>query len=126
MHFPYHAFDPIIDLLREAAMDPDVISIKITAYRLASNSKIINALINAARNGKQVVVMLELKARFDEEANLEWKKILEEEGVKVLLGVPKTKIHAKLCVISKRSGTRSRQYGFVSTGNLNEKTASVS
>ena len=125
LHFPYHAFDPIIDLLREAAMDPDVISIKITAYRLASNSKIINALINAARNGKQVVVMLELKARFDEEANLEWKKILEEEGVKVLLGVPKTKIHAKLCVISKKSGTRSRQYGFVSTGNLNEKTANV-
>nr|WP_235785975.1 polyphosphate kinase 1 [Sediminibacterium sp. C3] len=125
LHFPYHAFDPIIDLLREAAMDPDVISIKITAYRLAPNSKIINALINAARNGKQVVVMLELKARFDEEANLEWKNILEEEGVKVLLGVPKTKIHAKLCVISKRSGTRSRQYGFVSTGNLNEKTATV-
>lgn len=125
LHFPYHAFDPIIDLLREAAMDPDVISIKITAYRLASNSKIINALINAARNGKQVVVMLELKARFDEEANLEWKNILEEEGVKVLLGIPKTKIHAKLCVISKKSGTRSRQYGFVSTGNLNEKTATV-
>ncbi len=125
LHFPYHAFDPIIDLLREAAMDPDVISIKITAYRLASNSKIINALINAARNGKQVVVMLELKARFDEEANLEWKKILEEEGVKVLLGVPKTKIHAKLCVISKKSGTRSRQYGFVRPGNLNEKTANV-
>lgn len=125
LHFPYHAFDPIIDLLREAAMDPDVLSIKITAYRLASNSKVINALINAARNGKQVVVMLELKARFDEEANLEWKKILEEEGVKVLLGIPKMKVHAKLCVISKKSGTRSKQYGFVSTGNLNEKTARV-
>lgn len=125
LHFPYHAFDPIIDLLREAAMDPEVISIKITAYRLASNSKVINALINAARNGKQVVVMLELKARFDEEANLEWKKILEEEGVKVLLGVPKMKIHAKLCVINKRKGTRSTQYGFVSTGNLNEKTSRV-
>ena len=125
LHFPYHAFDPIIDLLREAAMDPDVISIKITAYRLASNSKVINALINAARNGKQVVVMLELKARFDEEANLEWKKILEEEGVKVLLGVPKMKIHAKLCVINKKRGARSTHYGFVSTGNLNEKTARV-
>lgn len=125
LHFPYHAFDPIIDLLREAAMDPEVLSIKITAYRLASNSKVINALINAARNGKQVVVMLELKARFDEEANLEWKKILEEEGVKVLLGVPKMKIHAKLCVINKKRGTRSTHYGFVSTGNLNEKTAKV-
>jgi polyphosphate kinase len=125
LHFPYHSFNGIIDLLREAAMDPDVTSIKITAYRLASNSKVINALINAARNGKEVVVMLELKARFDEEANLEWKKVLEEEGVKVLLGVPKLKIHAKLCIIKKRKGNKTIQYGFVSTGNLNEKTATV-
>jgi polyphosphate kinase len=125
LHFPYHSFNGIIDLLREAAMDPDVNSIKITAYRLASNSKVINALINAARNGKEVVVMLELKARFDEEANLEWKKILEEEGVKVLLGIPKLKIHAKLCIIKKRQGNKTIQYGFVSTGNLNEKTARV-
>lgn len=125
LHFPYHSFDPVIDLLREAAMDPDVLSIKITAYRLASNSKIINALINAARNGKEVIVMLELKARFDEEANLEWKTILEEEGVQVLLGVPRMKIHAKLCIIKKRIGTKISQYGFVSTGNLHEKTATV-
>jgi len=125
LHFPYHSFDPLIDLLREAAMDPDVKSIKITAYRLADNSKIINALINASRNGKEVVIMLELKARFDEEANLEWKKILEEEGVQVLLGVPKMKIHAKLCIIKKRKGNKTIQYGFVSTGNLNEKTARV-
>jgi polyphosphate kinase len=125
LHFPYHSFDPVIDLLREAAMDPDVLSIKITAYRLASNSKIINALINAARNGKEVVVMLELKARFDEEANLEWKEILEEEGVRVLLGVPKMKIHAKLCIIRKRLNQKTVQYGFVSTGNLNEKTARI-
>ncbi|MES2005063.1 MAG: polyphosphate kinase 1 [Bacteroidota bacterium] len=125
LHFPYHSFNTVIDLLREAAMDPDVKSIKITAYRLASNSKVINALINAARNGKEVVVMLELKARFDEEANLEWKKILEEEGVTVLLGVPKMKIHAKLCIIKKRKGNKTIQYGFVSTGNLNEKTATV-
>jgi polyphosphate kinase len=125
LHFPYHSFHHVIDLLREAAMDPDVISIKITAYRLASNSKVINALINAARNGKQVTVMLELKARFDEEANLEWKEILEEEGVKVLLGIPKMKVHAKICVIKKRKGTKTIQYGFVSTGNLHEKTAKV-
>jgi polyphosphate kinase len=125
LHFPYHSFDAITDLLREAAMDPDVRSIKITAYRLASNSKVINALINAARNGKEVVVMLELKARFDEEANLEWKAILEEEGVKVLLGVPRMKVHAKLCIIKKRKGNKTVQYGFVSTGNLNEKTAQV-
>jgi polyphosphate kinase len=125
LHFPYHSFNPVIDLLREAAMDTEVQSIKITAYRLAENSKIINALINAARNGKQVIVMLELKARFDEEANLEWKEILEEEGVKVLLGVPKMKIHAKLCIIKKRSKNKTIQYGFISTGNLNEKTATV-
>ncbi|MBR2649025.1 MAG: polyphosphate kinase 1 [Sediminibacterium sp.] len=125
LHFPYHSFNPLIDLLREAAIDPDVTSIKITAYRLASNSKIINALVNASRNGKEVVVMLELKARFDEEANLEWKSILEEEGVKVLLGVPRMKIHAKLCIIKKRKANRTIQYGFVSTGNLNEKTARV-
>ena len=125
LHFPYHSFNAVIDLLREAAMDPDVISIKLTAYRLASNSKIINAVINAARNGKEVVVMLELKARFDEEANLEWKEILEEEGVKVLLGVPNMKVHGKLCIIKKRKANKIIQYGFVSTGNLNEKTAKI-
>jgi polyphosphate kinase len=125
LNFPYHSYNSIIDLLREAAMDPDVNCIKITAYRLAENSKIINALINAARNGKEVIVMLELKARFDEEANLEWKEILEQEGIKVLLGVPKLKIHAKLCIIKKRVHNKTIQYGFVSTGNLNEKTAKV-
>ena len=125
LNFPYHSYNSVIDLLREAAMDPSVVSIKMTAYRLASNSKVINALINASRNGKDVVVMLELKARFDEEANLAWKEVLEQEGVKVLLGVPKMKIHAKLCVIKKKVGTRVVQYGFVSTGNLNENTAKV-
>jgi polyphosphate kinase len=125
LHFPYHSFNSLIDLLRESAMDPEVISIKITAYRLASQSKVINALVNAARNGKEVVVMLELKARFDEENNLEWKKVLEEEGVKVLLGVPNLKIHAKLGIVKKRSGNKTIQYGFVSTGNLHEKTARV-
>jgi polyphosphate kinase len=125
LHFPYHSFDTIIDLLREAAMDPNVTTIKITAYRLARNSRIINALINAVRNGKQVVVVLELRARFDEEANLQWKERLEEEGVKVLYGIPGMKVHAKLCVIKKRIGTKTLQCGFVSTGNLNEKTARV-
>ncbi|MBS4042678.1 MAG: polyphosphate kinase 1 [Chitinophagaceae bacterium] len=125
LHFPYHSFEHIIDVLREAAMDEKVISIKITAYRLAQNSKIINALINAARNGKKVLVMLELKARFDEEANIEWKSILEEEGVKVVIGVPRMKVHAKICVIQKKEKNKIVQYGFVSTGNLNEKTAKV-
>jgi len=123
LHFPYHYFNPVIDLLREAAIDPAVTSIRITCYRLAEQSRIINALINAVRNGKQVTVMLELSARFDEEANLEWKERLEDEGVKVLIGVPNMKVHAKLCIIKKRVNDRSTQYGFVSTGNLNEKTA---
>ncbi len=125
LHFPYHSFEPIIDILREAAMDEKVVSIKITAYRLAENSKIINALVNASRNGKKVVVMLELKARFDEESNIEWKSVLEEEGVKVVIGVPKIKIHAKICIIQKKEKNKIVEYGFVSTGNLNEKTAQV-
>ncbi|HTN06402.1 polyphosphate kinase 1 [Agriterribacter sp.] len=125
LHFPYHSFNAVIDLLREAAMDPHVLEIKITAYRLAPNSKIINALINARRNGKKVTVMLELRARFDEEANLEWKERLEDEGVLVLLGVPNMKIHAKLCVIKRKQENKIIQYGFVSTGNLNEKTATL-
>ncbi len=125
LHFPYHSFEPVIDLLREAAMDPQVTVIKITAYRLAANSKVINALVNAARNGKDVYVMLELRARFDEEANLTWKTRLEEEGVKVLIGVDNMKVHAKICIIKKRVDNKIIQYGFVSTGNLNEQTARI-
>jgi polyphosphate kinase len=123
LHFPYHSFNPVIDMLREAAIDPNVTTIKITGYRLASNSKIINALINAVRNGKHVTVMLELRARFDEEANLEWKERLEDEGVRVLIGIPNVKVHAKICLIKKRINNFTIHYGFVSTGNLNEKTA---
>jgi polyphosphate kinase len=125
LSFPYHSFNAIIDLLRDAAIDPEVTTIKITAYRLAQNSKVINALINAHRNGKQVVVVLELRARFDEENNLLWKERLEEEGVKVLVGVQNMKVHAKICLIKKRANTRTIHYGFVSTGNLNEKTAEI-
>lgn len=123
LNFPYHSFDPIIDLLREAAIDPFVQSIKITCYRLAKDSKIVNALVNAVRNGKEVTVVLELRARFDEEANLQWKARLEEEGVRVFIGLPDMKVHAKVCVIKKREFKKIKQYGFVSTGNLNENTA---
>ncbi len=125
LNFPYHSFDSLIDLLREAAIAPDVISIKVTCYRLASRSNIINALTNAVRNGKSVTVILELRARFDEEANLEWKERLEEAGVKVFIGAPNMKVHAKLCLIKKRSNNHTLHYGFVSTGNLNEKTAKL-
>jgi polyphosphate kinase len=125
LNFPYHSFHAIIDLLREAAIDPDVTVIKVTAYRLASNSKVVNALINAVRNGKQVTVMLELRARFEEEANLEWKERLEIEGVKVLISISDMKVHAKICLIKKKVNNRTIHYGFVSTGNLNEKTSVV-
>ena len=123
LHVPYHSFNPMIDLLREAAIDPEVTSIKITCYRLAEQSKIINALVNAVRNGKQVTVMLELTARFDEEANLEWRDRLEEEGVNVLIGIQNMKVHSKICVIRKKTKEQNILYGFVGTGNLNEKTA---
>ena len=125
LNFPYHSFDSVIDLLREAAISPDVVSIKLTCYRLASRSKIINALTNAVRNGKLVTVILELRARFDEEANLTWKKELEDAGVKVFIGLPNLKIHAKICLIKKRMNNHTIHYGFVSTGNLNEKTARI-
>lgn len=125
LHFPYHSFDSVIDLFREAAIDPAVVSIRVTLYRLAKDSRIVNALINAVRNGKQVSVVIELKARFDEEANLMWKRRLEDEGVKVYIGVPEMKIHAKICVIKRREFNRTTQFGFVSTGNMNESTAKV-
>ncbi len=125
LHFPFHSFDAIIDLLREAAIDPEVRSIKITAYRLAQDSSIANALINAAKNGKKVLVYLELRARFDEENNLKWKNKLEEEGVLVYVGVPNKKVHAKLCVIEKVQKNKTSYYGFLSTGNFNENTAKI-
>ena len=125
LNFPYHSFDSIIDLLREAAISPDVISIKVTCYRLAEHSKIINALTNAVRNGKQVTVILELRARFDEENNLEWKELLEDSGVKVIIGIPNMKVHAKACLIKKRVNNHTFHYGFISTGNLNEKTSQL-
>lgn len=125
LNFPYHSYDSVTDLLREAAIDPQVTSIKITCYRLAPNSKIINAITNAVRNGKQVTAVIELRARFDEEANLEWKEVLEEAGAKVLIGVPDLKVHCKLCLIKKVVDDKVLHYGFVSTGNLNERTALV-
>ncbi|MCL6524821.1 MAG: polyphosphate kinase 1 [Thermoflavifilum sp.] len=123
LHFPYHDFNSLIDLLREAAIDPDVQSIHITAYRLATHSKVINALINAVRNGKKVFVVIELRARFNEEENLRWKTRLEEEGVKVYVGFPDMKIHAKIALIEKIVDGELKSYGFVCTGNLNEDTA---
>lgn len=125
IHYPYQPFQHIIDFLREASLDPKVYSIKMTLYRLARNSSVINALINAARNGKKVTVFIELQARFDEEANIEWARRLQEAGVRILPSLPNLKVHAKLCLVKRREGDALRHYAVISTGNFNEATARV-
>ncbi len=122
---PYQSFDYIIHFLREAAIDPGVKEISITLYRLAANSRIINALINAARNGKIVHCLVELKARFDEQANIFWSRRLEEEGVKVIYGVSGYKVHSKICLIKRLEKRKISYYACLSTGNFNEKTARI-
>lgn len=125
LHFPYQKFSHFINLLREAAINPDVKSIKITLYRVATNSKIINALINAARNEKEVTVVIELQARFDEKSNIYWSRKLEEVGAKILFGIPGLKVHSKLLLITSKSGTKSKYYAGISTGNFHEGNAGV-
>jgi polyphosphate kinase len=123
IHFPYQSFHHIIDLMREASIDPYVRSIKMTIYRAAPNSKVINALINAARNGKAVTVYMELQARFDEKANIYWAERLQEEGVKIIRTIPGFKVHAKLIQIKRREGRKEVVYSNISTGNFNELTS---
>ena len=126
LHFPYQSYLPVIDLLREAAIDPRVEAIKMTLYRVAKRSNIINALINARKNGKKVVVVLELQARFDEAANIAWAKTLQESGIIVQHGPQSMKIHAKLCLIGRREDDgQLKYYGCIGTGNFNEDTAKL-
>jgi polyphosphate kinase len=125
LFFPYHPFDHFIDLLREASIDPFVTSVQITLYRLARNSSVINALLNAVRNGKEVTTVVELQARFDEEANIQWGNKLLDEGVKVIYGVPGLKVHSKLCLITRTKNKITERYAAVGTGNFNEDTARV-
>ncbi|MBK6483157.1 MAG: polyphosphate kinase 1 [Chitinophagales bacterium] len=125
LHFPYHSFDSFIDFLRESAIDPKVTEIKITLYRLAKNSRVANALINAVRNGKKVLVVMELQARFDEEHNILWSDQLGEEGAQVIFGIQGLKVHSKVCLISRREKGEIVQYANISTGNYNESTAEV-
>lgn len=125
LHYPYHTFMHIIDLLREASIDPRVRSIKMTLYRAARDSNVINALVNAARNGKSVTVFLELQARFDEKANIQWSEKLHEEGVKVIKTIPGLKVHAKLLLIRRKETEGDVYYTNISTGNFNESTAKV-
>ena len=125
LHYPYHSYNHIINLLREASIDPIVQSIKITLYRVADSSKIANALINAVKNGKQVTVLVELQARFDEEHNIYWANKLKDEGANVIYGVPGLKVHSKCILISTIEKGRTYYYAHVGTGNFNEKTARV-
>lgn len=123
--YPYHSYLHIIDLLREASIDPKVSSIKITLYRVSTNSSIINALINAVRNGKQVTAIVELQARFDEETNIYYADKLQEAGAEVIFGVPGLKVHSKLFLISRKENDRTVNYAHIGTGNFNEKTAKL-
>ena len=125
LHYPYQSFHYLIDLLREASLDPQVRAIKMTLYRVASNSNVVNALINAARNGKEVTVFLEVQARFDEEANIYWAGKMQEEGVRVIQSIPGYKVHAKLLLIRRKEGVRNVYYAGIGTGNFNETTARV-
>ncbi|WP_158976350.1 polyphosphate kinase 1 [Cellulophaga sp. L1A9] len=122
---PYHTFSYIIKFLREAALDPKVKTIKITVYRLANNSQVAASLINAVKNGKQVTVQIELQARFDEQANIEYAEQLQAEGVKLIFGVPGLKVHSKICLIEREENDVIKRYGFVSTGNFNEATSRI-
>lgn len=125
LHYPYHTFQYVLDLLRHASIDPRVRSIKITLYRVAKNSSVVSALINAVRNGKKVTVNMELQARFDEEANIYWANKLEEEGARVSFGVPGLKVHCKLCLITREEKNGPMRYGIIGTGNFNEDTARI-
>jgi polyphosphate kinase len=123
--YPYQSFDHIIDLLREASIDPKVQSIRITLYRVAKNSNIVQALINALKNGKQVTAVIELQARFDEEANIYWAGKLQEEGAKVIYGVPGLKVHSKLFLITRKESGQINHYAHIGTGNFNGDTSKV-
>jgi len=126
LHFPYHSYDPVIKFLNEAAIDPDVKEIKATQYRVASNSAVVNALINARNNGKKVTVFVEVKARFDEYANLHFAKMMKKTGIQIIYSIPGLKVHAKIAlVLRKASKGRKKEYAFLSTGNFNEKTAKI-
>jgi polyphosphate kinase len=123
VHYPYQSFVHLLDLLREAAIDPDVKRINMTLYRAARASHVVNALVNAARNGKSVTVVVELQARFDEEANIQWARELADAGINVIYGVPSLKVHSKLVLIERTEGKKRQLYTHISTGNFNEVTA---
>lgn len=125
LYAPYHSFSYIIKFLREAALDPQVKTIKITIYRLAKISHIASSLINAAKNGKDVTVQIELQARFDEASNMEYAQKMQDEGIKLIFGVKGLKVHSKVCLIERLEHKKLKLYGFISTGNFNNVTAKI-
>lgn len=125
IYTPYHTFTYVTKFLREAALDSKVRAIKITIYRLANDSQIASALVNAVKNGKQVTVQIELQARFDEQANIQYANQLQAEGINLIFGVPGLKVHSKICLIEREETEGIKRYGFISTGNFNESTAKI-
>jgi len=125
IHTPYQTFSYVVKFLREAALDPKVSTIKITIYRLAQISHVASSLINAAKNGKKVTVSIELRARFDEQNNINYAEQMQDEGINLLFGVAGLKVHSKMCVIEREEKGKSKRYGFISTGNFNESTAKI-
>lgn len=125
LYYPYHTFSYFTEFLRQASYDPSVVAVKINIYRVARDSHVIKSLIDAAHNGKQVTVVVELKARFDESNNIEWAKKLTDEGVRVLFGIRSLKIHSKLCVVTRKEGGNLVRYAHIGTGNFNEKSARI-
>jgi polyphosphate kinase len=122
---PFQSFSYLIKFLREAALDPKVTSIKITLYRLAKNSQIISSLINAAKNGKKVIVQIELQARFDEASNISYAEQMQQEGIELIFGIKGLKVHSKICLVERIEEGKLKRYGFISTGNFNENTANI-
>jgi polyphosphate kinase len=123
LHHPFDSFQPVIDFLRTAARDPNVLAIKMTLYRVGPNAPVVEALLEANARGKQVAVLVELKARFDEESNIEWARALEKEGVHVVYGLVGVKVHCKVAMVVRREGSKIRRYVHLSTGNYNAVTA---
>ncbi|OHE00375.1 MAG: polyphosphate kinase 1, partial [Sulfurimonas sp. RIFCSPLOWO2_12_36_12] len=125
LYHPYESFDPVVKLIQVAAKDPDVVSIKMTLYRSGTDSPIVKALMSASESGKQVTVMVELKARFDEENNLIWAKALEKAGAHVIYGIKGFKVHAKATLVTRRKGGKLKQYAHLGTGNYNPATSKI-